>query len=284
MATLAPAMSSASAYPLYNSKDAFLADISSFPEAFLQTCFKDSLYECKCGHPYRGTDPYVVRTSSFEVLNPESPQIRFSEFSDIDELRQQAALCLSALSLPTTIMRQQSHLLFHLGAANHLIFLQTAEKRDIAAALNSYRQAFQLVPNDDVYRLYIIAHAGKAFHDCYGHGFSVNVGDILNSLHLLRQATLVCDEGHPLQEYIRHWHWRNDNPAMMAEAVEAFRQKALTSPHLHQPDALRGAADCLTFTFQRSRRFAVLAHHKTWAPYDTPDSTGSSEIRMFPGS
>jgi tetratricopeptide (TPR) repeat protein len=220
------AMSSATAFSgvFNNPADPFFVDVSSLPEAFLQTCFQDVIYKCTCDHPYKGANPYAVHTSSTHSLSlPEEPQDSFSEPNTIDDLRQRADLYRSALCLSTVNADQQSHTLFCLGTAKHRIFLCTAERCDIDTAIDSYRRALQLALEDDRHRVYIIAHAGRAFHDRYGHGLSANVGDMLTSLHLLRKAALACEEAHPLKGYIRHWLWHTLK-SLIILLIEAFHR------------------------------------------------------------
>jgi hypothetical protein len=193
---------------LDSAKDPFLPSVSFFSDVFLQTCFPDTRYECSCDQPYEGADPYVVQIPCANALSyPEDPLVHSSEPKQIDGLRRQVTLCQNRLALPATDVSHRIRLLFHVGAASHQLFLSSKEKHDIVAALDSYRSALQLAPDEDPYRMYILAHAGKALHDCYGHGMSVNARDLLKSLHLLRQAALACNGGHPLQGYIRHWRW-----------------------------------------------------------------------------
>jgi tetratricopeptide (TPR) repeat protein len=194
--------------------DPLPTDIIEVTGAFLDSCFPDSWHTCYCVIPYKGTSlhfldlledgPVEARPLLSALQDIVSLQQRFLQLKEAATLLKQMGLCQDMLSTLADDDEARPCVLYYLAIAYHQQFMETKERRDIDAAVDTYRRCLRFTRGDDPLRAWVLAQLGAALHLRYIHGLSANVRDMFESVRSLRLARYLSKSNQPFLDYITH--------------------------------------------------------------------------------
>jgi tetratricopeptide (TPR) repeat protein len=189
-------------------------NVTKVPAHFLESCFPDGWHDCYCVIPYSGISlhfldlledgPFEVRPRLSALQDIVASQQHFLQLKEAASLLKQIELCQHMLLTLADNDETQPCVLYYLAIAYHQQFMETKEKRDIDAAVDTYRRCLRFTGSDDPLRASVLAQLGAALHLRYIRGFSDNVRDMFESVHVLRLARHSSENNQPLRDYVTH--------------------------------------------------------------------------------